>query len=54
MFSATVVLTYAPPPPAAQNAPWQAVNKQLGVNLKLPTLRALIVQRERGGVVRPK
>jgi len=33
--SAIVVLTYAPPPPADQNAAWQAVNKQLGVNLKL-------------------
>jgi putative aldouronate transport system substrate-binding protein len=33
--SAIVVLTYAPPPPADQNAAWQAVNKRLGVNLKL-------------------
>ena len=33
--SAIVVLTYAPPPSVDQNAAWQAVNKQLGVNLKL-------------------
>ncbi|MBV8716541.1 MAG: extracellular solute-binding protein [Chloroflexi bacterium] len=33
--SAIVVLTYAPPPGPDQNAAWQAVNKQLGVNLKL-------------------
>src|SRR5579859_5771504 len=33
--AAIVVLTYAPPPGADQNAAWQAVNKQLGVNLKL-------------------
>ena len=33
--SAIVVLTYSPPPGADQNAAWQAVNKQLGVNLKL-------------------
>jgi putative aldouronate transport system substrate-binding protein len=33
--SAIVVLTYAPPPAAAENAAWQAVNKQVGVNLKL-------------------
>lgn len=34
-ISAIVVLTYAPPPGPEQNAAWQAVNKQLGVNLKL-------------------
>ena len=33
--SAIVALTYAPPPPADQNAAWQAVNKSLNVNLKL-------------------
>ncbi|MBV9579878.1 MAG: hypothetical protein JO057_14910, partial [Chloroflexi bacterium] len=33
--SAIVVLTYSPPPPVDQNAAWQAVNKQLGANLKL-------------------
>jgi putative aldouronate transport system substrate-binding protein len=33
--SAIVVLTYSPPPGPDQNAAWQAVNKQLGVNLKL-------------------
>jgi putative aldouronate transport system substrate-binding protein len=33
--SAIVALTYAPPPPAEQNAAWQAVNKYLNVNLKL-------------------
>lgn len=33
--SAIVILTYAPPPGADQNAAWQAVNKRLGVNLKL-------------------
>src|SRR5918994_2192116 len=32
---AIVALTYAPPPPADQNAAWQAVNKYLNVNLKL-------------------
>lgn len=33
--SAIVILTYAPPPGADQNAAWQAVNKRLGLNLKL-------------------
>ena len=33
--SAIVVLTYSPPPDVSQNAAWQAVNKQVGVNLKL-------------------
>src|SRR5207244_4208619 len=33
--SAIVVLTYSPPPGPDQNAAWQTVNKQLGVNLKL-------------------
>jgi len=33
--SAIVVLTYSPPPGPDQNSAWQAVNKQVGVNLKL-------------------
>jgi ABC-type glycerol-3-phosphate transport system substrate-binding protein len=33
--SAIVVLTYSPPPGPDQNAAWQAINKQLGVNLKV-------------------
>src|SRR5579864_991791 len=33
--SAIVILTYSPPPGPDQNSAWQAVNKQVGVNLKL-------------------